>query len=156
MSPAALKALARLKRLLPPGELRFDKATREQHAGDKWFAAHLPDAVALPRTAKSVSALLKFANQHRIPVTPRGAGFGYVGGCVPLRGGIALSLMRMNRIKEIHAGDFVAVVQPGVLTQTFAGSGRTARICFIRPTPPAARIAPSAATSPPTPAARAA
>ena len=61
--------------------------------------------------------LLRFANQHRIPVTPRGAGFGYVGGCVPAHGGIALSLMRMNRIKEIHAHDFVAVVQPGVITE---------------------------------------
>jgi glycolate oxidase len=117
MSPAGQKALARLKRLLPPGELRFDKAIREENSGDKWFASHLPDAVALPRSTKSVAALLRFANQHRIPVTPRGAGFGYVGGCVPLRGGIALSLMRMNRIKEIHTDDFVAVVQPGVLTQ---------------------------------------
>ena len=111
------KTLSRLKRLLPPGEIRFDKSTREKYSGDKWFATHLPDAVALPRSAKSVSALLKFAAQHRIPVTPRGAGFGYVGGCVPVEGGIALSLMRMNQIKEIHTGDFVAVVQPGVITR---------------------------------------
>jgi len=53
-----------------------------------------------------------------IDLLTRGAGFGYVGGCVPLRSGIVLSLMRMNRIKEIHPGDFVAVVQPGVLTAT--------------------------------------
>jgi glycolate oxidase len=77
----------------------------------------LPDAVVMPRSAQSVSALLNFANQHRIAVTPRGAGFGYVGGCVPARGGIALSLMRMNRIKEINPRDFVAVVQPAVITQ---------------------------------------
>ena len=50
-------------------------------------------------------------------MTARGAGFGYVGGCVPSRGGIVLSLDGMNRIKEIHADDFVAVVQPGVITQ---------------------------------------
>ncbi len=117
MKPALAKALAKLKKLLPPGELQLEKSVCEQYAGDKWFAAHLPDAVALPRSTKSVATLLRFASQHRIPVTPRGAGFGYVGGCVPLRGGIALSLMRMNRIKEIHADDFVAVVQPGVLTQ---------------------------------------
>jgi glycolate oxidase len=66
---------------------------------------------------KSVSALLRFANRHRLPVTPRGAGHGYVGGCVPVRGGIVLSLARMDRIKEINAADFVAVVQPGVNTQ---------------------------------------
>jgi glycolate oxidase len=118
MSAVSQQALVKLKRLLPPGELRFDQSLREQHSGDKWFAAHLPDAVALPRTVASVSKLLRFANQHRIPVTPRGAGYGYVGGCVPLRGGIALSLMRMNRIREINSADFVAVVEPGVITAT--------------------------------------
>jgi glycolate oxidase subunit GlcD len=50
-------------------------------------------------------------------VTARGAGYGYVGGCVPSHGGIVISLMRLNRIKEINADDFVAVVEPGVLTE---------------------------------------
>ncbi|HWF18326.1 MAG TPA: FAD-linked oxidase C-terminal domain-containing protein [Verrucomicrobiae bacterium] len=118
MKPPNPTLLAKLQQLLPRGEISLDKSVREQHAGDKWFASHLPDAVAFPRRTKSVSALLRFANEHRIPVTPRGAGFGYVGGCVPEHGGIALSLMRMDRIKEIHAHDFVAVVEPGVITQT--------------------------------------
>src|ERR1051325_8903812 len=116
MKPSRPKWLSRLPKLLPAGELRLDKSTCEQHAGDKWFAAHLPDAVALPRSTASVAKLLHFANQQKIPVTARGAGYGYVGGCVPSRGGIALSLARMNRIKEIHRDDFVAVVEPGVLT----------------------------------------
>jgi len=110
--------LARLKRLLPAGELRWEASLREQYSGDKWFAAHLPDAVALPRSTRSVSAILRFAHEHRIPVTARGTGHGYVGGCVPQRGGIALGLERMNRIKEINEGDYVAVVQAGVITQT--------------------------------------
>ena len=59
---------------------------------------------------------MRYANEHRIPVTPRGAGFGYVGGCVPITGGIVLSLARMNRLKEINRHDYVAVVQPGVIT----------------------------------------
>jgi len=62
--------------------------------------------------------LLQYASAHGLPVTARGAGFGYVGGCVPARGGIVLSLERMNRIKEIHAGDFVAVAEAGVILQT--------------------------------------
>jgi glycolate oxidase len=117
MSPNQIRALAQLKRLLPPGEVSFAPAVLAEHAGDKWFAAHQPDVVVLPRSTKSVSTLLRFANRHRLPVTPRGAGHGYVGGCVPVRGGIVLSLARMNRIKEINAADFVAVVQPGVNTQ---------------------------------------
>jgi glycolate oxidase len=108
--------LLRLKTLLP-GEIRLEPATLEKYAGDKWFAAHAPDAVALPRSAKSVSKILDFANRHKIPVTPRGAGHGYVGGCVPVHGGIALSLERMNKILEINPRDFVAVVQPGVNTK---------------------------------------
>ncbi len=117
MNPRERSALAKLKKLLPAGELSLEESLREQYAGDKWSARHLPDAVAFPGDTGSVATLLQFANQHRIPVTPRGAGFGYVGGCVPARGGISLSLMRMNRIKEIHSGDFVAVVQPGVITR---------------------------------------
>lgn len=117
MKMTSPKLFSKLSRILSPGELHLEKALREQHAGDKWFASHLPDAVAFPRSTESVSKLLLFANEHKVPVTPRGAGYGYVGGCVPVQGGIALSLMRMNRIKEVNAHDFVAVVQPGVITQ---------------------------------------
>lgn len=110
-------ALARLKKILPAGELRLEKTVCARYAGDKWFAAQIPEAVARPRSTTSVSAVLRFAHEHGIPVTPRGAGYGYVGGCVPARGGLVLSVERMNRIREINDRDFVAVVQPGVLTQ---------------------------------------
>jgi glycolate oxidase len=108
--------LRRLRALLPAGELSWDAPTLARYAGDKWFASHLPEAVARPRSTRSVSVLLRFAHRHGIPVTPRGGGHGYVGGCVPSRGGIVLSLERMNRILEIHPRDFVAVVQAGVVT----------------------------------------
>ncbi|MBN9691191.1 MAG: FAD-binding protein [Verrucomicrobia bacterium] len=108
-----------LKRRLAADEWSRSPEICAAHAGDKWYAAHLPEAVALPASAASVSNILAFAHQHRIPVTARGAGYGYVGGCVPMRGGIALSLARMNRIREISPGDFVAVVEPGVITAKF-------------------------------------
>lgn len=109
-------SLVRLKKLLPTGELSLDPRVCCEYAGDKWFATAQPEAVARPRSADSVAKLMRFANRHGIPVTPRGAGHGYVGGCVPKRGGIVLSLERMNRIKEINGGDFVAVVQAGAIT----------------------------------------
>ena len=112
------RQLRQLKKLLP-GEIFLEPATLAKYAGDKWFAAHPPDAVALPRSTQSVSTLLKFAHQNKIPVTPRGAGHGYVGGCVPMRGGIALSTERMEKILEINPADFVAVVQPAVNTAAF-------------------------------------
>ena len=105
-----------LQKHLVPGELKLDETTLAAHSGDKWFATGLPDAVALPRTTGAVSTILRFAKRHGIPVTPRAGGVGYVGGCVPVHGGIALSVARMRRIREIHEDDFVAVVQPGVIT----------------------------------------
>lgn len=60
--------------------------------------------------------MLGYANKRDIPVTTRGAGHGYVGGCVPVRGGILMSMHRMNRIREISGEDFVAVVEPAVIT----------------------------------------
>ena len=117
MTATKSRHLLRLKTVLPAGELVLAPQTLKEYASDKWFAAQQPDAVALPRSVKSVSAILRFANRYKIPVTPRGAGHGYVGGCVPVYGGIVLSLERMNRVREINAADFVAVVEPGVVTQ---------------------------------------
>ena len=112
------RKLQELARSLGRSEISFDAEVRKKNSGDKWFASHLPDAVAFPRNTESVSQILKFASKHNIPVTARGAGFGYVGGAVPELGGIALAMERMNRIKEINAGDFVAVAQPGVILKT--------------------------------------
>src|SRR5271168_2561502 len=110
--------LRQLKKLLP-GEIILEPATLANYAGDKWFATHQPDAVSRPRSAKSVATILRFAGKNNIPVTARGAAHGYVGGCVPVRGGIALSLERLNKILEINPADFVAVVQPFVNTAEF-------------------------------------
>ena len=117
MTSAKIKHLSKLKRILPRDEVSFETSVLEEHSGDKWFAAHKPDVVVRPRSTKSVSAVLHFANHHHIPLTPRGAGYGYVGGCVPVQGGIVLSFERMNRIKEINGADFIAVVQAGVITK---------------------------------------
>ncbi len=86
------------------------------HSGDKWYASHPPDVVVFAESTADVSAVLRFANERVVPVTTRGAGVGYVGGCVPVTGGIVLSTARMNRILGIHPEDGVAVVQPGVIT----------------------------------------
>jgi glycolate dehydrogenase FAD-linked subunit len=137
MSSRWNKVISRLQRQLPAGELRLDEPTRQGHSGDKWFASRLPDAVALPRSTQSVVTLLRVAHQCRVPVTARGTGFGYVGGCVPSHGGIVLSLARMNRIKEINERDFVAVVQPGVITQQLQES--VEKLGLYYPPDPASR-----------------
>ncbi|MBL9166130.1 MAG: FAD-binding protein [Verrucomicrobiales bacterium] len=119
MTKSLLKSLQSLKRQMRPGELILDPATCADYSGDKWFARHQPDAVARPRDTKAVAQLLRYATRQGIPVTPRGAGYGYVGGCVPVQGGIALSLEKLNRILEVNPQDFVGVVQPNVITAQF-------------------------------------
>ena len=114
--------------------VRTDAATLQAHAGDKWYATALPDAVVLARSTEDVSATLRFAAKHRIPVTARGAGVGYVGGCVPVQGGIVLSTAGMNRILEINPADGVAVVESGVLTADLQ-SAAAARGWFYPPDP---------------------
>src|SRR5712691_6779393 len=111
-----------------------DSDTLAAHSGDKWFAAHEPEVVVFARSTGDVSKLLQFASCEKIPVTARGGGFGYVGGCVPAGGGIALSLMRMNQIKEINFTDAVAIVEPGVFTGELKDAVRAQKL-FYPPDP---------------------
>jgi len=79
----------------------------------------LPWAVALPETSEQVASVLKSACEHQVPVVPRGAGSGFSGGSLPVRGGIVLSTERMNRILEIDRENLTAWVEPGVVTGEF-------------------------------------
>ncbi|KHK01121.1 FAD-binding oxidoreductase [Desulfovibrio sp. TomC] len=76
----------------------------------------MPSAVVRPSTVEQIQELLAFAQANRLPILPRGRGTNTVGDCVPTAGGIVVSTARLNRILEIDADDFVAVVEPGVVT----------------------------------------
>ncbi len=109
--------------------LGADKVSRSEeaiteHSIDKWLVAHPPDAVVFAESTDDVSKTLAFANERGVPVTARGAGVGYVGGAVPIKGGIALSVARMTRIKELNTSDGVAVVEPGVITVDLQNAAR--------------------------------
>lgn len=104
-----------LRQIFPDNDILFGDATIP-YSTDRWFASSQPAAVVFPRSTEQVARLLSLAASRRVPVTPRGGGVGYVGGCVPIRGGIVLSTERMNKILEISKDDFVAIVQPGVIT----------------------------------------
>lgn len=119
------------------GCIHTDAPTLEAHAGDKWHASHLPEAVLLATTATQVSAAMKVATAHRVPVTPRGAGVGYVGGCVPVQGGLVISTAPMQRMVELNPADGVAVVEAGVLTADLQEA--CARVGWFYPPDPASR-----------------
>lgn len=125
MTPAFIK---RLQKRLGKSAVQTDPPP--EFSGDKWFAQTRPDLVVLPSSTEEVSFVLREANRAGIPVTPRGAGYGYVGGCTPVNKGIVLALDRMNRILEIHPKDFVAVVQPGVITGDLQAAARKKNLSY--------------------------
>ncbi|TKB27047.1 FAD-binding protein [Desulfopila sp. IMCC35006] len=90
-----------------------DKIT---HSYDATQQRYLPDVVVYAETTEQVSLVVKLANRWKIPVLPRGAGSGFTGGTLPVRGGIVLVLTRMNRIIDIDTENLIAEVEPGVVT----------------------------------------
>lgn len=77
----------------------------------------LPDIVIKPRTAEEISQIMVICNEHKIPVTPRGAGTGLSGGALPHLGGVLLSMERMNSIIEIDERNLQVTTEPGVITE---------------------------------------
>ncbi|MBR5733916.1 MAG: FAD-binding protein [Desulfovibrionaceae bacterium] len=108
--------IERLKKLLPEGAVLDAPEDVRGYGYDAQAVEGLPFAVCLPASTAEVSAVLKYCFSFGIPVTPRGAGSGMTGGSVPLYGGVVLSMQRMNAIESIDEENFVATVQPGVIT----------------------------------------
>jgi glycolate oxidase len=72
-----------------------------------------PDLVVLPGSIEEVQAVVKLANEYKVPFTPRGAGTGLSGGCTTVVGGISLVLTRMNKVLEVDATNLCAMVEVG-------------------------------------------
>ncbi|MDR3076032.1 MAG: FAD-binding protein [Synergistaceae bacterium] len=106
--------------ILGASSVTADGEKRAAYSADetlpKFEREYLADAVCFPENTAQVASLLKYANEHRIPVTPRGAGTGLSGGAVPVMGGIVLSMERMNSILEIDTLNRTLVTEPGVVT----------------------------------------
>ena len=82
---------------------------------DASMNVHRPDAVVWPESTDQISAIVKFANEHKIPVVPRGAGTSLSGGVVPIMGGIIIDLSKMNKILEVSIENRYARVEAGVV-----------------------------------------
>jgi glycolate oxidase len=102
--------------LLTPGEVVSGQEALICYGGDSTRLTGTADAVVRPGTAESIRLVMEYAAKEKIPITPRGAGTGLSGGCVPVNGGIVVSTERLNKIIEIDPVDLVAVVEPGVIT----------------------------------------
>ena len=110
---------AKLENIVGKKYISDDDIDRVCHSYDATKQRAMPDVVVRPNSAEEISQVIKLANEYNIPVYPRGAASGLTGGAVPLHGGIALDLTRMNRIIEIDTANLIAVVEPGVVVADF-------------------------------------
>jgi glycolate oxidase len=74
-----------------------------------------PDVVLKPQSADEISKILHYCYENLLPVTPRGAGTGLAGGALPIKGGVVLSVERLNRILQIDVKNFQVTVEAGVI-----------------------------------------
>jgi D-lactate dehydrogenase (cytochrome) len=108
-----------LAALLGDGRVSAGESVLDQHAADPTYhAPHRPDAVVFPESTDDVARVLEWADRELVPVVPYGAATSLEGHVIPVRGGVSLDTVRMNRILAVDAGDLTAVVQPGVTRMT--------------------------------------
>jgi len=84
------KTRKQLEKILGPKQLKLDWETRVCYGYDATNRVCVPDAVAFPENTSQISRILELANKRGIPVVPRGAGSGFTGGAVPVKGGLVL------------------------------------------------------------------
>lgn len=111
-----LKHIKAFEQIIGADNVYNDKAHMIAYSYDATRNHYEPEAVLFPRDEEDVSSILKYCNEHRIIITPRGAGSGFTGGALPSSGGVILAFEKhMNKILEIDMENMVAVVQPGVI-----------------------------------------
>ena len=102
--------------IVGPDHVRRDQASRLAYGTDALKQGQAADLVVMPASAQQIAAIARLCHEMRVPLVPRGAGTGYTGGAVPVRGGVVLSLERLDRILEIDEENLLAVVEPAVIT----------------------------------------
>ena len=74
-----------------------------------------PDVVVRPGTTEEIAAIMKIANEYKVPIIPRGGGSAQEAGCTPSEtGGIVLETLRLNRILEIDESNGTVTCEAGI------------------------------------------
>ena len=96
----------------------FDEESLQQYGRDETEKLlYPPDVVVKPSSPQEISSILKYCNEHLIPVTPRGAGTGLSGGAIPHNGGVVILTEKLNKILEIDERNLQVITEPGVITE---------------------------------------
>jgi len=95
--------------------ISFSEGTRANYArGEDAYEPVLSKAVVFPETNEEVSKILKFCNEHKVPVVPFGTGTSLEGHVVGNENGITISLEKMNKVLNVNVSDFDCRVQANV------------------------------------------
>ena len=131
MANASAGTLAALRALLPDGRVLDDPETRALYGTD-WTRVYPPAplAVAFPRSAEEVAQIVRFANEHRVPLVPSGGRTGLSGGAVASSGELVVSLRDMNRILGFSAVDRTVRVEAGAITAAVQAFAREQGLFF--------------------------
>jgi glycolate oxidase len=127
-----------LARILPAGSFSREEEALLAHARDETEdLTARPQAVVTPRSEREVVALLTLADELSIPVTPQGARTGLSGGALPVSGGVALDLTKLDRLLEVDRENLFAVAEPGLVTQKLQDAAEAESLFY--PPDPASR-----------------
>ena len=107
--------VSNLRDVVGDGYIRSDDVSLRTYGVDALGKGHPPDVVVIPKDTEEIAAIARLCNAERVPLVVRGAGTGFTGGAVPTRGGVLLSMERLNRILEIDELNLLAVVEPNVV-----------------------------------------
>jgi glycolate oxidase subunit GlcD len=124
------QVVTELVALLGPDRVQADPAILALYASDETPRACTPEAVLFPSNHADVRAIVELANRHHLPLTPRAAGSGNVGGALPTPGSLVVGFECMNRILEFDPADRLMVVEPGVVTEDIDALARTAGLMY--------------------------
>lgn len=106
--------------IIPKERVLYGSAVEDKYQSDVMGRTKgNAEAVVFPVSTEEISALMRYAYENNVPVTPRGAGTNLVGSTVPLKGGIVLDVSLMNRVLELDSDSLTAVVEPGILLEDF-------------------------------------
>ncbi|NFN93234.1 FAD-binding oxidoreductase [Clostridium botulinum] len=105
-----------------PGHILTGEDINEDYSHDEMpiYGKAAPQVVFMAHSTEEVSKVVKICNENKIPVTPRGAGTGLVGGAVPLLGGVLIDITKMNKILSYDLENFIVRVEAGVLLNDLA------------------------------------
>ena len=105
-----------LKEAIGEHKVLDDEMDRMLYSYDATRLSFPPDVVVIPESEEDIKKVVKICYEEGVPITPRGAGSGYTGGAIPVKGGVLISFEKMDKILWIDEDNAVAKVQPGVIT----------------------------------------